>query len=118
MTDSNPGCWPDASKPGEPANPERTAPHWFRTPEGHDVIVWRHCEATSMWWDRPVQEMGFTYIAPCHTPAEVAALVEAARREGAAKEREACAKIVDCGCETWDCLLDERAAAIRARGDA
>jgi hypothetical protein len=74
MTDTTPGCWPDASKPGVPMNPERTAPHWFRTPEGHDVIVWWHCEATSMWWDRPVQAMRLTYLGPCHTPAEVAAL--------------------------------------------
>ena len=72
MTDGTPGGWPD--KPGLPANPERTAPHWFRTPEGHDVIVWWHCEATSVWWDRPVQAMRLTYLGPCHTPAEVAAL--------------------------------------------
>jgi hypothetical protein len=86
---------------GRPQNPERTAPHWFRTPEGHDVIVWWHCEATSMWWDRPVQAMGFTYLGPCHTPVEVAALIEAARRE----ERERQLK-----------LLHEAHAAMRACG--
>lgn len=71
---------------------------------------------------------------PCHTPAEVFALVEAARRE----EREAIARDVDCGCdvkpivlaklashgerEAWRCCgqhydacLAIQAAAIRAR---
>jgi hypothetical protein len=72
----------------------------------------------------------FDYLGPCHTPAEVAALIEAARRE----EREACAKVCDergeaetqtlnDGNQHYRPHADRReaqrcAAAIRARGDA
>jgi hypothetical protein len=66
----------------------------------------------------------YRYLGPCHTPAEVAALVEAARRE----EREACAEAARCVPIPEDCCAFEahgRISAaleacmrIRARGDA
>jgi hypothetical protein len=92
MTDTTPGGWPD--KPGVPMNPERDGWHWVRGrapneepypmhwschPAGFrwwSDIQWRECAAAQHW----------SYLGPCHTPAEVAAQVEAARREGAAKE--------------------------------
>lgn len=54
-------------------------------------------------------------VAPCHTPQEVSAQVEAERRE----EREACARHL----ENWPVddermIADECAAAIRAGGGA
>ncbi len=108
MTDPN--GWPDASKPGYPLNPERDGWHLVEWSVGlgrvwREVWKWRLARRPSLWL-RPSFTGGpygyepkhltapiyasIRYLGPCHTPAEVAALVEAARRE----EREACAKVV------------------------
>jgi hypothetical protein len=84
MTDSNPGGWPD--KPGVPANPERDGDHIIRTSVGVRVVTfWRATAQSFIGVDGSPYKAGSrcTYLGPCHTPAEVAAQVEAARREGA-----------------------------------
>ena len=129
-TDTSAGGWLDAARPGYPLNPERTGPHWLKTDKG-DLFVghwdavaalWEH---DSSWWGAGAVATVWQYAAPCHTPAEVAAQVEAARR----KEREACAQVVLRGQTVllagigpvdgypWDTAA-KAAAAIRARGDA
>jgi len=135
MTDPN--GWPDASNPGVPLNPERDGCHWLRRKGSSTAEAWLWTDPTAVdgfesefrWWtdvDGDPEDMArqFDYLGPCHTPAEVAALIEAARREeldglqasldtiaaqrdaalkdgflagfqeGAAKEREAWATIV------------------------
>ncbi len=148
MTDPNPGGWPDAARPGYPKDPERTGPHALRDASGLTcILLWQ-----SPWWisgwghiaRKPSEAaLTFSYLGPCHTPAEVAAQVEAARRD----EREACAKraldinyVDESGAVsaasqnqalyTYHALMllsdpgrpwarsIEEAAAIRARGDA
>jgi len=95
---------------GLPENPERDGWHWVIIPSGQLYCLWWRVAAVPhpVWAyatrgmpPKVFAEHGFSYIGPCHTPAEVAALVEQARRE----EREACA--------TWH---DERAAKERASG--
>jgi hypothetical protein len=141
MTDDTPGGWPDAARPGYPLNPERDGWHWVMMREGVPFRP-RACfwDASRPGWAVPGsaklrEDAGpeWRYLAPCHTPAEVSAQVEAARRE----EREACARIFDKhGAAsqkladmrvseqdnvTWQAHADdmrEYAAAIRARGDA
>lgn len=81
---TTPGGWPDAARPGVPMNPERTGPHWLKTDEG-DLFVGHWDAQDQMWFACDESDH---YLGPCHTPAEVAALVEAARREAV----EACAK--------------------------
>jgi hypothetical protein len=84
MTDTNPGCWPD--KPGVPKDPELDRWHWLLVAEGEPPVA--------VLWHKQMWNLGYIgmpawvfsaarYLGPCHTPAEVAALVEAARREGA-----------------------------------
>jgi hypothetical protein len=69
---------------GRPERSERTAPHWFATPAGANVLVWWYAEPDyGPWWDRPVQTMKFRYLGPCLTPAEVAAQLAAAKEEAA-----------------------------------
>jgi hypothetical protein len=138
MTDTNLGGWPDAARPGYPLHPERDNWHWVNgTPR-----KWEAWDDGGAWiiGDGFLRAADFghrIYQGPCHTPAEVSAQVEAARREA----REACAAVVDCGCdvraivlakfasagerEAWRCCgqhydgcLALQAAAIRARGDA
>jgi hypothetical protein len=134
MTDTNPGGWPDASKPGVPMNPERDGWHWVMTREGVPFRP-RACfwDASRPGWAVPGSAMfredaapEWRYLGPCLLPSEVAAQVEAARREGAAKEREAWATIVaELAAEAAvegaviapDGLL-ALVAAMRARGDA
>jgi hypothetical protein len=67
-----------------------------------------------------------SYIAPCHTPSEVAAQVDTARREERREEREACAKVADSEKRNVDwyptnppmsVAAHNIADAIRARGD-
>jgi hypothetical protein len=72
---------------GLPENPERDGWHWLRTPAGEAPYGWfaRRWEASEGEYD-PVEDC--SYIGPCLTPAEVASLVENARRE----EREAAAE--------------------------
>jgi hypothetical protein len=128
MTDTTPGGWPD--KPGVPQNPERDGWHWVMMREGVPFRP-RACfwDASRPGWAVPGsaklrEDAGpeWRYLGPCHTPAEVAALVEAVRRD----EREAWATIVaELAAEAAaegaviapDGLL-ALVAAIRARGDA
>jgi hypothetical protein len=79
MTDTNPGCWPDAARPGYPANPERDGVHWLNI--AGDVIAaqWWTADALWTWGDRQwtpsvASAARWFYLGPCHTPAEVAAL--------------------------------------------
>jgi hypothetical protein len=93
MTDQN--GWPDASKPGYPANPEREGAHVLDAGPGDTgerrriVALWAHGRwhlgADYYVLARDAAGWRWQYVGPCHTPAEVAALVEKARRE----EREA-----------------------------
>jgi hypothetical protein len=143
MTDSNPCGWIDAARPGYPANPDAESWHWLRRKGSSTAEAWLWtdadcCEGEFEWstdhygYPEDVARY-FDYLGPCQTPAEVAALVEAARRE----EREACeagvshrAKLARNMQETargkeeaayWQnraSALELGAAAIRARGDA
>lgn len=66
---------------GRPENPERDGTHW---------IIGRTGIAFAAEWDATTgdwawvggDERGWIYAGPCLTPAEVAARVDAARREG------------------------------------
>jgi hypothetical protein len=135
MSDAQtPGGWPDAARPGVPMHPERDGWHWLRNRWGATVPalwlvsdgMWRFNDAS---YSAKNAGQNQKYLGPCHTPAEVAALVGAARRE----EREACASLsvrveVPPGVETWSPLeaweealiLFNNAfrAALRARGGA
>jgi hypothetical protein len=100
MTDSNPGAWD-----GRPLNPERDGVHWLNL--AGDVIAaqWWAADALWTWGDRQwtpsvASAARWFYLGPCQTPAEVAAQVEAARRD----EREACAQAIECGCEQADAV--------------
>ena len=117
-TTTDPHGWPDASKPGYPANPERDGWHWLKHPEdlrpfpsawNAELGGW---PSGALHSPRGVVDLGFTYIGPCLTPAEVAAAVQA--------EREACLTIVgnvypvtNGATSEWRKARD----AIRARGD-
>jgi hypothetical protein len=88
MTDSNPGGWPDAARPGCPANPERDGPCVLRGLDGaeHDVF-WNARQQQYEWspdgWLTPANatEFGWRFVKQdrLYTEAEVAALVEAAK---------------------------------------
>ncbi len=130
--------WPDAERPGVPINPERDAFHWIRRKGSQWHEAWRWdpdadgcgTEYSGAWaeadGDGVPLEMArwYEYAGPCLTPAEVAALVEAARRE----EREACAALCEEGASLCPddqdfnvgfangCL--DSARSIRARGAA
>jgi hypothetical protein len=137
MTDTTPGGWPDAARPGYPQNPDVERWHWLRRKGSSTAEAWLWTdgyEGEFRWWtddDGDPEDMArqFDYLGPCHTPAEVAALVEAARREERREEREACAQVVLRGQTVllagigpvdgypWDTAA-KAAAAIRARGDA
>lgn len=79
---------------GVPLNPERDGWHWlqwnvsaqskYQFQRAPMAMLWNAGEIPKHW-----DSTRLDYLGPCHTPAEVAALVEAARRE----EREACAVI-------------------------
>jgi hypothetical protein len=119
MTDPN--GWPDASKPGYPANPERDGWHWVQWPRGGDLTCqwWRvTLSGARGWaeWGNGHVAAQYRYLGPCHTPAEVAALAEAARRE----EREANIRLADMYGTGKQGMAASAAivAAIRARGDA
>jgi hypothetical protein len=141
MSDTTPGGWPDAARPGYPKDPEQIRYHWVRLSGGGIHSAYWNCYEWNLGRDylRPCEAAHeWHYLGPCHTPAEVAAQVEAARRE----EREAIACDLDCGCpdETKAATLEAlrggfnsakrwkacghsecsaiEAAAIRARGDA
>jgi hypothetical protein len=87
MTDQN--SWPDASKPGVPLNPEQDGWHWVdgRT-HGLHALKWSSMWRGSAygWWhgstsaDTPSEFAtlrDLRYLGPCHTPAEVAAMLAA-----------------------------------------
>ena len=119
--DPNFGGWPDAARPGYPLHPERDGWHWVRwagyEPGMEFTAFWSSGEWSYDWahlaGDR--QASCYTYLGPCRTPSEVAARIEAARRE----EREENAKLAERIISPWSLAAsDELAAAIRARGDA
>lgn len=128
MTDTNPNGWPDAARPGVPQNPERDGRHWLGDDRNPQPVLWLAEFASwadgTMYSPQSVVDLGFGYLGPCLTPSEVAALVEAARRD----EREACAEAARCVPIPEDCSAVEahgRISAaleacirIRARGDA
>ncbi len=75
MTDTNPGGWPE--KPGVPLHPERDGDHIIRTLLGVRVVTfWRATAQSFIGVDGSPYKAGSrcTYLGPCHTPAEVAAL--------------------------------------------
>lgn len=85
----NPGGWPDAARPGVPANPERDGWHWLSgVTERPAAFEWR--SASGGWLFHRAQHnvmppsdfANWLYHGPCLTPAEVAAREAAARREG------------------------------------
>lgn len=96
---SDPNGWPDASKPGVPKNPERSCTHRLAFPSGEHDWLWR-AGLRPFWVTHtgrlvePAELPSFRarYLGSCLTPAEVAALVAAARREGAEAMRDACAR--------------------------
>jgi hypothetical protein len=93
MTDPN--GWPDPQRPGVPMNPERDGAHMLRR-KGTDRLRQFFWSAGTDWDAMtPVRAAyDFCYEGACLTPAEIAARVAEARREGM---REA-AEEVDCGC--------------------
>jgi hypothetical protein len=127
---------------GRPQNPEQSGMHLLRSRLTGHLTGW-YWNATTERFHHEHVTLGraallerYVYEGLIHTPAEVSALVEAARRE----EREACAAVVDCGCDNREAVLARlesqgekrasylcthgdvccaiQAAAIRARGDA
>ncbi len=120
--------WPNPERPGVPANPTESRWHFLVRkhapfPEVSSFpVYWACCDQAFEGVANNTD--AFNYLGPCLLPAEVAALVEAARRE----EREACAEMVrvwpvDAAADVysiWEISErdDEIAAAIRARGAA
>jgi hypothetical protein len=107
---------------GLPQNPERDGWHWLHTKYGKHAMWWLAAargwcgsDAASDACEMPPDEATDYYLRcePCLTPAEVAALVDQARRE----ERDACAAIADAGAPTqqWQDYHSE-VAALRAEG--
>jgi hypothetical protein len=114
MTDA-PNGWPDPSKPGVPLHPERDGVHWLLsapqlTPRFPSGMAW-----VASWnaWKvgngrvspEAIAANGWVYQARCLTPAEVAARVAEARREGM---REAAAIVLR---HTYGCFTKEQIAA-------
>lgn len=98
---SDPNGWPDASKPGRPLNPERDGWYWLCAAVGIGAPYPMLWSADGKAWDTgdgwvfctdPALTERQRYLGSCLTPAEVAALVAAARREGAEAMRDACAR--------------------------
>lgn len=90
MSEQHAGGWPDATRPGYPADPERDGWHWIKMLHGDAPFQWRaagECER-GRWdgrWLYGVDEhdpADCEYVGPALTPAEVAAREAAARREG------------------------------------
>jgi hypothetical protein len=86
MSDTTPGGWPDAARPGVPLNPEVSAWHWLPRatckPEPTEYRVL--ADGDGYWWWNgsfvPAERVGkhiLRYLGPCHTPAEVAVMVKA-----------------------------------------
>lgn len=87
MTDAPAPAWPDESKPGVPLEPERTGPHWIEDKSLNHVVAVTWCHVMEQYHDmaQTIEPRGaakwWRYLGPCHTPAEVAALVAQVRRE-------------------------------------
>jgi hypothetical protein len=89
MTDQT--GWPDASKPGVPLNPEKSGWHWLscrhlsNTPTPHEWVA-----DDGYWVLGEGEEItdGYSYLGPCHTPAEVAAMLAEAERRGMERAAE------------------------------
>jgi hypothetical protein len=104
MTDHN--GWPDAAKPGYPMNPERDGWHWVRpnVAPAYAPECWFWIASAEVFerdasdQDDPWFPTHYDYLGPCHTPAEVAALIDAAYQAGAEAMREAAAQNADCEC--------------------
>jgi hypothetical protein len=134
MTDQN--GWPDASKPGVPMNPERDGWHWVDSrAHGLHALEWNSMWRGSAcgWWhgstsaDTPSEFAtlrDLRYLGPCHTPAEVAAMLAKAEQRGmerAAKMLSARADAIDAqglphtrGMTNRRAVFRQAAAAIRA----
>lgn len=126
--------WPGG--PGVPLNPERDGWHWLRDNNPGEIVaaLWNgpDCTHWSNVWDFAGNDEGldpesvaryYAYVAPCILPAELAAAEAAAAQEAVAREREACAALVEAEAELrsgWEtgALGDSAAAAIRARAEA
>ena len=98
MTDTTPGGWHDAARPGYPAKPERDGEHMIEWTDEHGRVwreVWKwRADSKPAVWQRPNFTggpygyepkhltapiyAGLRYLGPCHTPAEVAAREQAA----------------------------------------
>jgi len=85
---SDPHGWPDPARPGYPANPERSGWHWLKHPEdlrpfpsawNAELGGW---PSGALHSPQGIIDLGFTYLAPCLPPAEVAEALAQARREG------------------------------------
>ena len=114
MTDTN--TWPDPSRPGVPANPERDGWHWLQCLGAPHALPWRWLpvtpsDPTEAWGNGDGRELtvagaarGWRYLGPCLTPAEVAAAVQAERD----RMREALEYALESGCQTtYDHADDE-----------
>jgi hypothetical protein len=123
MTDAPAPAWPDESKPGVPLNPHKHGAHWLqRKPGSGGLEAWAWdpdadgcgTEYSGAWQegdgDGQPEDIArwFIYLGPCHTPAEVAALVAQARR---AAFEEAAAAYAD---RFWKLDEDDVPDAIRA----
>jgi hypothetical protein len=104
---------------GRPPNAERDGWHWLGDDRNPQPVLW--LAEFASWADgtmhspQSVVGLGFRYLGPCLLPSEVAARLEAARRE----EREENAELAERIISPWSLAAsDELAAAIRARGDA
>ncbi len=111
---SDPHGWPDPARPGYPANPERSGWHWLKHPEdlrpfpsawNAELAGW---PSGALHSPQGLVDLGFAYLGPCLTPAEVAAAVQAERDEIARDFDDA--RVMVAGTEV--------ARSIRARGPA
>lgn len=93
----------DASQPwdGVPLHPERDGWHWLHHPEdlrpfpslwNAEVQGW---PSGALHSPQGVVDMGFTYLGPCLTPTEAAALAEAAAVEMRERAKETAASFGD-----------------------
>lgn len=110
----NPGGWPDAARPGVPQNSERDGWHWLHHPEDlrHVPTPWDAAHAAwcsgGMHSPQGVVDLGYRYLGPCLTPAEVAAREAAAAlamREAIVGWHDELARVTDdpdrAGCHRW-----------------
>lgn len=116
--------WPNQDKPGVPSNPEQDGWHWLLTPKQVLYPCWWNAIGQKWIETIPInltlsqcwRPKDCTYFAPCLTPAEVAAQMEQARREGAEAMRETAAQYLltlSASSPRWG-SPEEHAEAIRA----